>query len=172
MPVSGRKRILAVDDHPFLRQSVISLLGHEPDLVCCGQGETVAGTPALVASTSPDLLLLDIRLADGESYDLIFDSSRGTFPGADPRAYPSMPSFLRSSGRWKPAPAATWSNRIPPTRWSRPSAPSWTGACTSPPSTSRCRSKAVSGPGDGWPRLEVEEGPLDGLILSGRGGRP
>jgi DNA-binding NarL/FixJ family response regulator len=64
-------RVLVVDDHHVIRERILALLGFEPDLICCGEAESVAGTPELVLKLAPDLVLLDLRLRDGESFGLI-----------------------------------------------------------------------------------------------------
>ena len=34
-----KKRILVVDDHPMMREGVISLIGYQTDLEVCGEAE-------------------------------------------------------------------------------------------------------------------------------------
>ena len=64
-------RVLVVDDRRVIRERVLALLGFEPDLICCGEAQTVAGTPELVVKLVPDLVLLDLQLRDGDSFELI-----------------------------------------------------------------------------------------------------
>lgn len=64
-------RVLVVDDRRVIRERVLALLGFEPDLICCGEAETVAETSELVVKLAPDLVLLDLRLPDGDSFELI-----------------------------------------------------------------------------------------------------
>jgi DNA-binding NarL/FixJ family response regulator len=66
-----KSRVLVVEDHPFVRQGLVSLVNRQPDLACCGETETVAATPALVAKTRPHLVLLDLQLKDADSFELI-----------------------------------------------------------------------------------------------------
>lgn len=69
---SPRKaRILIVEDHAFVREALVKLLERQSDLLCCGQTDSVAATPAAVAEQKPDLVLLDLQLIDGESFELI-----------------------------------------------------------------------------------------------------
>jgi DNA-binding NarL/FixJ family response regulator len=49
----------------------MTMINREADLICCGEADTVAGTPSVVAEQKPDLVLLDLRLKDGESFELI-----------------------------------------------------------------------------------------------------
>jgi DNA-binding NarL/FixJ family response regulator len=64
-------RLLVVDDHPLLRDSLIKLVCSERDIVCCGEADNVADAKRLVEETKPDLMLLDLRLKSGDALDLI-----------------------------------------------------------------------------------------------------
>jgi DNA-binding NarL/FixJ family response regulator len=64
-------RVLVADDHPLFRDGLIQLLNRESDLHCCGETDTIAGTLAAVRTQQPDLLVLDLRLRDGEGLELI-----------------------------------------------------------------------------------------------------
>lgn len=66
-----KSRILVVEDNPFFRGAVVGLINHQPDLVCCCQTDSVVATPAAVAEQKPNLILMDLELEDGESFDLI-----------------------------------------------------------------------------------------------------
>jgi len=66
-----KARILAVEDDPFIREGLIRLINRQPDLLCCGHADSIAATPQAIASQSPDLVLMDLRLKDGESLELI-----------------------------------------------------------------------------------------------------
>lgn len=70
-PANAPTRILVVEDHLFLREGIIALIETEPDLVCCGACDSVYETPRLVAELAPDVLLLDLRLRDGDAFPLI-----------------------------------------------------------------------------------------------------
>jgi DNA-binding NarL/FixJ family response regulator len=66
-----KTRILVADDHPLFREGLVQLIDRERDLCCCGQTDTVAATQAAVARLKPDLVVLDLRLKDGDGLDLI-----------------------------------------------------------------------------------------------------
>jgi DNA-binding NarL/FixJ family response regulator len=66
-----KARIFVAEDHLFVRQAMVSLINNQPDLVCCGEDDNIASTPANLARRKPDLLLLDLRLKDGEALPLI-----------------------------------------------------------------------------------------------------
>lgn len=68
---SARKRIFLVDDHPLVREGLTQLIGQEPDLVVCGEAETVADALAAVARDRPDAVIVDLSLKGGSGLDLI-----------------------------------------------------------------------------------------------------
>lgn len=71
-PAPGcRTRVLIADDHPLFREGLVQILGLEGDLVCCGEADSVAGTRRAVEALKPDLLILDLRLRDGDGLELI-----------------------------------------------------------------------------------------------------
>jgi DNA-binding NarL/FixJ family response regulator len=59
-------RVLIVDDHEVLASSLAMVLDGEPDLKCVGVAGTLERARALIASTAPDVILLDHRLPDGD----------------------------------------------------------------------------------------------------------
>lgn len=61
-----RNRILVVEDHPLVREGVIRLLQQQPDLEPCGGIDAISKVQPAVKSTNPDLMLLDMRLIDGD----------------------------------------------------------------------------------------------------------
>jgi DNA-binding NarL/FixJ family response regulator len=64
-------RVLIVDDHPVVREGLAMRLAAVPDLEVCGEAEDVAGALALLASTRPDVAIIDISLKNGNGLELI-----------------------------------------------------------------------------------------------------
>jgi DNA-binding NarL/FixJ family response regulator len=64
-------RVLIVDDHPVVREGLAMHLATSPDLEVCGEAEDVTGALALVASTRPDVAIIDISLKGGNGLELI-----------------------------------------------------------------------------------------------------
>lgn len=60
----GRVRVVLVDDHPMLREGTAAILTAQPDIVVVGQTGRGDAVLALVAATTPDVLVLDIHLPD------------------------------------------------------------------------------------------------------------
>ena len=64
-------RVLIADDHPLFREGLVQLINNEGNLHCCGQTGTVQSTETAVERLKPDLLVLDLRLKDGDGLQLI-----------------------------------------------------------------------------------------------------
>lgn len=58
-------RIVVIDDHPLLREGVVSVLAGEPDFEVVGEGCSAADAIALVEGLLPDILLLDVSIPGG-----------------------------------------------------------------------------------------------------------
>jgi len=63
-------RILIVDDHRVVRQGIRSLLELEPDLTVIAEASNGAEALNLVNSHKPDIVLLDLRMADMGGVDV------------------------------------------------------------------------------------------------------
>ncbi|MGA3210259.1 MAG: response regulator transcription factor [Terriglobales bacterium] len=68
---AARKRVLVVDDHPIVRQGLALMINREPDLVVCGEAEEAMGAMHVLASSHPDVLILDISLNGPDGIDLL-----------------------------------------------------------------------------------------------------
>jgi DNA-binding NarL/FixJ family response regulator len=66
-------RVLIVDDHEVLATSLAHVLGLEPDLVTVGIAGTLAQARAMIPTTTPDVILLDHRLPDGDGVGAIVE---------------------------------------------------------------------------------------------------
>ena len=72
--MSGRARILIVDDHPLVREWLAGLIRQESDLEVCGQADSPAAALAAMAASKPDVAIIDLSLKGGGSgLDLIKD---------------------------------------------------------------------------------------------------
>lgn len=63
-------RVLLVDDHEIVRRGVAQLIDAEPDLEVVGEAGTARAAFARVIATRPDVIVLDVRLPDGNGIDL------------------------------------------------------------------------------------------------------
>lgn len=59
-------RVLIVDDHEVLAASLALVLDGQPDITTVGVAGTLAKARALIVSATPDVVLLDHRLPDGD----------------------------------------------------------------------------------------------------------
>jgi DNA-binding NarL/FixJ family response regulator len=59
-------RVLIVDDHEVFATSLSMVLEQEPDIVPVGLAGSIRAAAELLASATPDVVLLDNRLPDGE----------------------------------------------------------------------------------------------------------
>ena len=64
-------RIALVDDHTLFREGVRLILDLEEDLTCVGEAATIDEAVTLVESARPELVLLDLRLAEARGLDLL-----------------------------------------------------------------------------------------------------
>jgi len=64
-------RVLVVDDHELVADSLVRVLSLEDDLEPVGIAPTIARAREMVASTRPDVVLLDQELPDGPGTDSI-----------------------------------------------------------------------------------------------------
>jgi two-component system, NarL family, response regulator DevR len=63
-------RVFLVDDHEVVRRGVAELLEDEPDLVVTGEAGSVAEALARVPAVRPDVVVVDMRLPDGDGAEL------------------------------------------------------------------------------------------------------
>ena len=63
---AGPIRVLIVDDHEMLGDSLARVLDEEPDMVSVGLAQSLAQARSRVTTNAPDVLLLDRRLPDGD----------------------------------------------------------------------------------------------------------
>jgi DNA-binding NarL/FixJ family response regulator len=58
-------RLAIVEDHPAIADGLIALLSSEPDVSVVGSASDAASADRLIAATSPDVVLCDVRLGGG-----------------------------------------------------------------------------------------------------------
>jgi CheY-like chemotaxis protein len=72
MPEAAGCRILLVEDEPANRALVRAILARSgPDAFVLLEAESLADARAVLATETPDVVLLDVRLPDGNGLDLV-----------------------------------------------------------------------------------------------------
>src|SRR4030081_121283 len=71
--VTAQRRVLIVDDHPIVRQGLRRMIESEPDLVVCGDVQTEREARAAIRALAPDVVIVDISLAQGDGLELVRD---------------------------------------------------------------------------------------------------
>lgn len=64
-------RILLADDHPSLRAGLASILNSQPGLTVVAEAGSGRETMEKASATSPDLLIVDLRMPDGDGIQTI-----------------------------------------------------------------------------------------------------
>lgn len=82
-----QRRVLIVDDHPIVRQGLRRMIEPEPDLVVCGEVQTEREARAAIRALVPDVVIVDISLAQGDGLELVRDVHA---------QYPELPMLVLS----------------------------------------------------------------------------
>ncbi|MCP4431495.1 MAG: diguanylate cyclase [Gammaproteobacteria bacterium] len=67
----GSNKIFIVDGHPLMRGCLSHLISEERDLEFCGEAGSMSQALQKIKSDRPDLVIVDLSLADGSGIDLI-----------------------------------------------------------------------------------------------------
>jgi len=71
-PPRGRRlRVIAVDDHPAIREAIADTVADQPDMELCGVAGSAHEAFELVRTARPDVAVVDISLGDAHGLDLI-----------------------------------------------------------------------------------------------------
>jgi len=76
---NARIRVLIVDDHPLVRESLKKIIQGEADLAICGEAEDRENALEIVRATSPRLAIVDLTLKHSHGLELVKDL-RENFP--------------------------------------------------------------------------------------------
>lgn len=64
-------RIVIADDHPIVRDGLAAILERDPDIEVVGQAGGGREALALIAGLQPDVVLMDLRMPDGDGVSAI-----------------------------------------------------------------------------------------------------
>jgi DNA-binding NarL/FixJ family response regulator len=74
-------RIVLADDHTLVREGIRTLLGLVDDLALVGEAASGAAAVQVVVDTQPDVLLLDMRMPEGDGLFVVSELARcGALP--------------------------------------------------------------------------------------------
>ncbi len=68
--MSAPVSVVIVEDHPAYRAALVALLEPHPRVVVIGEAETVDDALELIRATTPDVVLLDLRLGEEDGLDV------------------------------------------------------------------------------------------------------
>ena len=68
---SRRTRVFIVDDHPIVRQGIALMINQQPDLAVCGEAEEAERALQEIATSKPDIVVIDISLKGPDGLDLL-----------------------------------------------------------------------------------------------------
>jgi len=66
----NKKRVFIVDDHPIVRNGLVTLIDHQQDLKVCGDAEEAAQALKSISELKPDIVIVDISLKSSNGIDL------------------------------------------------------------------------------------------------------
>jgi DNA-binding NarL/FixJ family response regulator len=73
--VSGRQiaktRILVADEHPLLRHGIVTFINGQPDMIACGEADSISTIRTKLAETRPHLLVIGLRMGAGDCLDFV-----------------------------------------------------------------------------------------------------
>jgi DNA-binding NarL/FixJ family response regulator len=78
---SPRIRILAVDDHPLVREGIAGLVGVQPDMTLIGEASNGRDAIQQFRAHRPDVTLMDIQMPEMNGLDALI-TIRTEFPDA------------------------------------------------------------------------------------------
>jgi len=67
----AKTRILVLDEQPMIRYGISVYLNSQPDMIVCGEADSIPDARSKISEYKPDLLLTALRLGIGASLAFI-----------------------------------------------------------------------------------------------------
>jgi DNA-binding NarL/FixJ family response regulator len=67
----AKTRILVADEHPLLRHGIVAFINSQPDIIACGEADSISTIRTKLAETRPHLLLIGLRLGAGDCLEFV-----------------------------------------------------------------------------------------------------
>ncbi|MHC4706564.1 MAG: response regulator transcription factor [Planctomycetota bacterium] len=64
------RKVLIVDDHPIVRDGLVTLINHENDLKVCGEAEEPLQALEAISELKPDVVIVDVTLKGSNGIEL------------------------------------------------------------------------------------------------------
>ena len=71
MAVPNPIKVLLVDDHPLVRESLTSLIDQQEDMSVCGDAEDIADAVRQIKACQPDIAIVDLSLKASSGLELV-----------------------------------------------------------------------------------------------------
>jgi DNA-binding NarL/FixJ family response regulator len=69
--INSKRKVYLVEDHPITRDGFAQLINYQDDLLVCGQAGSIAAALEEIEEARPDLVVVDVSLADGNGIELV-----------------------------------------------------------------------------------------------------
>jgi len=66
----NKKRVFIVDDHPIVRDGLITIINHEKDFEVCGEADESREALKAISELKPDVVIVDITLKNSDGIEL------------------------------------------------------------------------------------------------------
>lgn len=67
----NKSKVFIVDDHQLFREGLGQMINRESDMAVCGEAENVEEAARAIEKTRPDMVVVDISLAESNGIDLV-----------------------------------------------------------------------------------------------------
>ena len=78
--IVAKTRILVADEHPLLRHGIVAFINSQPDMIACGEADSISTIRAKLAETRPHLLMIELQLGAGDCLDFV-KALKAEYPG-------------------------------------------------------------------------------------------